>query len=212
VISHADLDHCNNVPALLKGGPVRSLLIGRSFLNFEKRVVGETCDAARNAGVPIRLIAAGDKLRFGSDVGIEVLHPPDRPPGDDDNANSIVLRIEFAGRSLLLTGDLEGSGQEEVMLQEPSGNYDVVAAPHHGGLKANTPRFSQWANPRSVVVSCSGRVNAAALERIYENSDLYLTSRQGALTISFLADGTVSVAGSLDGRQESPADRQAPRD
>ncbi len=193
VISHADLDHCNNAPALLRGGPVGSLLVARSFLDFEQRVVEETCEAAREARVPIRLIAAGDRLSLDPNVSISTLHPPDRPPGDDDNANSIVLRIEFAGRTLLLTGDLEGSGQEEVMAEHATRSYDVVIAPHHGGLKANTPRFSEWSNPREVVVSCGDRVNATALSGIYPASQLHFTSRTGAVIVEFDADGAVSI-------------------
>jgi competence protein ComEC len=195
IVSHADLDHCNNVPALLKGGPVGTVLIARSFLNFDQRVVEETIDAAKSAGVPIRLVAAGDRLRLRPSVSARILHPPDRPPGDDDNANSIVLELACADRRILLTGDLEGAGQEEVIASvEPSG-FDVVAAPHHGGLKANTPRFAEWARPGAVIVSCSDRVNVAALTQIYSGSSLYLTSQLGALTIALDSDGTLAIDG-----------------
>jgi competence protein ComEC len=195
IVSHADLDHCNNMPALLKGGPVGTVLIARSFLNFDQRVVEETIDAAKSNGVPIRVVAAGDRLRLRPDVSARILHPPDRPPGDDDNANSIVLEIGYAGRRLLLTGDLEGSGQDEVMTSNVSPGFDVIAAPHHGGLKANTPRFAEWAGPGAVVVSCSDRVNAAALEQIYAGSPLYLTSQLGALTIALDSDGRLTIDG-----------------
>ena len=44
---------------------------------------------------------------------IEVLHPPAQGVIGSDNANSIVLLIEHAGRRMLLTGDLEPPGLEE---------------------------------------------------------------------------------------------------
>lgn len=210
IVSHADLDHCNNVPALLEGGPVGAVLVGRSFLSFDQPVVHESVDAARLSGVPIRLVAAGDRLKIHPQITARLLHPPDRPPGDD-NANSIVLELAFAGRSLLLTGDLEGSGQDEVFSQLPNTSFDVVTAPHHGGLKANTPRFAEWARPRAVIVSCGDRVNAEALEQIYAESDLYLTSRSGSLTIAVGSDGTLTVENSSDHRQPVPAAKRAVR-
>jgi len=197
IVSHADLDHCNNVPALLKGGPVGTLLIGRSFLNLDQTAVRDSVDAAQSASVPIRLVAAGDELKMHPELSVRLLHPPDRPPGDDDNANSIVLEIAFAGRSLLLTGDVEGSGQEEVFAHAARTGFDLVAAPHHGGLKANTPRFAEWARPGAVIVSCSDRVNEAALKQIYAGSELYLTSQLGSLTIAIESDGTMTINESI---------------
>ncbi len=200
IVSHADLDHCNNVPALLKGGPVGAVLVGRSFLNLDQPAVQDSVSAAQLNGVPIRLVAAGDELRIHPDLSARILHPPDRPPGDDDNANSIVLELEFAGRSLLLPGDLEGSGQEEVFANAPRSGFDLVAAPHHGGLKANTPRFADWASPRTVIVSCSDRVNATALEQLYAGSKLYLTSRSGTLMIAIESDGEMSIGRAIETR------------
>jgi competence protein ComEC len=48
-----------------------------------------------------------------------------------DNANCVVLSVEYAGRRILLTGDLEPPGMELVM-NEPRQHYDVLLAPHHG--------------------------------------------------------------------------------
>lgn len=209
IISHADLDHCNNAPAVLRGGPVGAVLVARSFLDFEQPVVVETCETARSENVPIRLIAAGDALKLDAEVSIEVLHPPDRPPGDDDNANSIVLRIEAAGRTLLLTGDVEGFGQEELMANHPSSSCDVVLAPHHGGLKANTARFAVWADADAVLVSCGQRVNAAALEATYPNAQLHFTSRTGALLARIARTGELIIEPAVPARNARAGVAQA---
>jgi competence protein ComEC len=193
LLSHADLDHCNNLPALLRTGPVGGVAMPRSFLDLDQRVVRDACDAMRVAGVRTRLVAAGDVFRLGPDVTATVLHPPDRPPAADDNANSAVLRVSCAGRTILITGDLEGAGQAEVFEREPAGGCDVLIAPHHGGLKANTPEFAAWARPRDVIVSCSDRVNAKALTEVYPQARLHLTPRTGAVTVTIGAGGTVAV-------------------
>jgi competence protein ComEC len=194
IISHADLDHCNNVPALLHGGRVGTLIASRTFLDFNQQIVAEACEAARKQNVPIRLVAEGDRLRLDPTVSISVLHPPDRPPANDDNANSIVIEIEYAGRVLLLTGDVEGPGQEELFQRAARGGYDVLVAPHHGGRMANTTRLAEWAQPKTVLVSCGHRVNRAHLEATYVDSRLYLTSRDGAVTVQIKPNGNMAVS------------------
>ena len=52
-----------------------------------------------------------------------MLHPPRKGVLGSDNANSIVLAIEFQGRRLLLTGDLESPGLDDVLAEEP---YDAT--------------------------------------------------------------------------------------
>ena len=46
---------------------------------------------------------------------LRVLHPGREAAIANDNANSIVLAVEYAGRRLLFTGDLESSGLADVV-------------------------------------------------------------------------------------------------
>ena len=54
-----------------------------------------------------------------------------------------MLLIEYAGRRLLLTGDLDGPGQAALLEQEPC-HVDVLQSPHHGSRKANPPALADW--------------------------------------------------------------------
>ena len=57
----------------------------------------------REAGVPVREMWSGDTLRVGGACRLEALHPLQREAYSTDNAASLVLAIEYAGR------DLEGA-------------------------------------------------------------------------------------------------------
>jgi competence protein ComEC len=63
-----------------------------------------------------------------------------------------VLLVHYGGRSLLLTGDLEGPGLQRV-LALPAPAIDVLLAPHHGSRTSNTPELAAWAKARVVVSS-----------------------------------------------------------
>ena len=108
--------------------------------------------AIDRAGVPLDEVWSGDRLRSGGGARIEVLHPPRGGVLGSDNANSIVLAIEYQGRRLLLTGDLESPGLDDVMAEEPY-DCDVLLAPHHGSASSDPPGFAAWSTPEWTVVS-----------------------------------------------------------
>jgi competence protein ComEC len=87
---------------------------------------------------------------------IEVWHPPAAGVVgrdlDKHNANCIVLDIEYAGKRVLLTGDLEGTGLRNLMAELPC-HCDVLLAPHHGSMASDPAGLSQWSTPDYVIVS-----------------------------------------------------------
>jgi competence protein ComEC len=152
-LSHADLDHFNGLPDLLERFAVGQVTCTPTFKDKPTPAVHETLAALERYHIPQRIVRAGDRLSAGA-VAIQVLHPPPEGPPGNENARSMVLLVEHAGHSLLLTGDLEGSGLERVLGLE-SRPVDVLQAPHHGSRVSNKPELAAWAQPK-VVVSCEG--------------------------------------------------------
>jgi competence protein ComEC len=153
-ISHADLDHFNGLPELLRRFAVGQVTYTPSFSQKATRGVHETLDALRRQGVPVRIARAGDRFTAG-EVEIEVLHPPALVPAgpkENENSRSLVLRLEHEGHTLLLTGDLVGLGIERVT-GLPGRRVDVLMAPHHGSPAASPSELARWAQPRVVVSS-----------------------------------------------------------
>lgn len=161
-LSHADLDHFNGLPELLKRFPVGRVTHTPSFPDKSTRGVEAALTALDRHGVARRVAVAGDRFDAGP-VTIEVLHPPaDGPPGIE-NVRSLVLLVRHGGHTVLLTGDLEGEGQQMVR-QRPIPPVEVMLAPHHGGKSANYPLpgpagtrlpglMAAWAKPKLVISS-----------------------------------------------------------
>src|SRR5262249_32485501 len=150
-----------------------------------------TLEALRDRGIPIRIVKAGDRLRAG-DVSLEVPHPPRVGPEGNENARSMVLLVEHAGHSILLTGDLDGAGRDRVLASPPV-KVDVLMAPHHGSFIANTPELALWAQP-SVVVSSQKKPRALGrTDEVYEarNAEFLATWTHGAVTVRSGGDGLV---------------------
>ena len=118
------------------------------------------------------------------DPSLEVLHPPLLGPEGNENSRSLVLMVRSAELSILLTGDLEGTGLERVlgMRRIP---VDVLMAPHHGSKTANTPELAKWASP-ALVVSAQGAPRGNPKTVLpYEGAGAhYVTTwKHGAITI-----------------------------
>lgn len=150
-LSHADTDHFNNLPELLRRFPVGRITMTPSFASKPTSQVEATMLAIERYRMTTQTVAAGEHFTSG-DVRIEVLHPPNDGPGTSENERSLVLAVHHAGHVVLLTGDLEKAGTARVV-QLPPIVADVMQAPHHGSRPAFTTALQNWTRPKFVVVS-----------------------------------------------------------
>jgi beta-lactamase superfamily II metal-dependent hydrolase len=198
VLSHSDTDHYNAVPGLLErfgvGTVYVSTVMFRSKDDTLDRGPKVLLDAIYRAGVPIREIWSGDRLHVGPDVTVQVLHPPRKGVLGSDNANSVTLGVEYAGRRILLPGDLESPGIDDVMAEAPY-DCDVLLAPHHGSRRSDPPGFSAWSKPEWVVLSGGGGELAAPVIRTYEEAGarVLVTNEVGAVQFKVRPDSSLQM-------------------
>jgi competence protein ComEC len=124
-----------------------------------------------------------------------VLHPPHPPLVGSDNANSVVVRIDHAGRTLLLPGDLEAPGTERVLQLGRPHPDGVLMAPHHGSLSEDYGPLVDWARPATVVVSGGERADRPEVREVLGRgrADVWVTARQGAIRVRLGPRGPAQV-------------------
>ncbi|HBO43465.1 MAG TPA: DNA internalization-related competence protein ComEC/Rec2 [Planctomycetaceae bacterium] len=196
VLSHADADHYNAVPGLLRRVSVGAVYVPPDMFARENRSLRALREAIDTAGVPLHELAAGDFLGDRSDGGhgsdrpherdfrIEVLHPVRQSTPASDNAGSLVLLVEGFGRRILLTGDLESPGLDELLAKRPV-DCDVLLVPHHGSRQSNPPGLIDVCRPETAVISGSLSRNPAAIEQAYRSAGVRVlhTARVGAVEV-----------------------------
>jgi competence protein ComEC len=189
-LSHPDIDHYNALPGLLQKFSVGAIYV--SPVMFEKRTeaVAVLRSAIDEHGIAVQEVCAGDRLRAGDGCAIEVLHPPRYGVIGSDNANSMVLAVDCQGQAILLPGDLESPGLDDVLAEEPR-RCAVLLAPHHGSRKSNCPELARWSTPRWVVFSGSGRWDLSESEATYRavGSRVLHTHDGGAIQVRIDAKG-----------------------
>jgi competence protein ComEC len=203
-ISHADLDHFNGAPELMKRFPVGQVTLTPSFPDKPTPGVAATLAALERHGVRVRFAKLGDRFVAGA-VAMEVLHPPEDGPPGNENVRSLVLLVRHGGHAILLTGDLEGVGQDRVR-ERPIAPVEVMLAPHHGGVSANpfardadgTVRpglMAAWARPRLVVSSQrSGKTGHLTAGYGAVGATVWDTPTAGAVTVRSHATGLTAEA------------------
>jgi competence protein ComEC len=191
LISHADLDHYNGVPELLRRFAVRQVIMPEGLLREPTPHVQFLAQTLDQSAALLRHVQAGDRIWEEDDLSIEVLSPPPGGFADGDNSNSLVLLIRYGENRLLLTGDLEGAGQDALMAGA-QGPFSVVQVPHHGSRQSRPESFAQWSRPQLAVISGLQRRVARESRQAWEavGATVHLTDQDGAILINLFPDGT----------------------
>lgn len=131
-----------------------------------------------------------------------MLWPP-LPGGEgklEANDTSVVLRLTYAGRRVLLTGDIEELAQR-LLLGRADLACDVLLAPHHGSVKPMTESFMAAADAEWVISSSNLRSERRARKLaglLPERASSFNTADAGCVSVSIGPDG-VSVRPFRDG-------------
>ena len=208
-VSHPDEDHCNGIEELFALGEEEGITVEQLVLPWLADTMQEelssliqaAMEASQEDPVTISYIKAGDSFAVDG-ASFLCLHPPKAYEGEDTNACSQCFYAELYGNkadagqkdtvSLLLTGDVEGEG-EELLLQELRNrsieNVTVLKVAHHGSKNATGKEILEQLTPQVAVISCGknnsyGHPHEETLERLNEvNSRVIITEEHGAITI-----------------------------
>jgi len=187
VLSHTDADHLAAVPAILTNYFVSTILhsgIKRygtttKTLAHAKKAIQVAADAGETIELNLSKtqFLSGSTFRFGEAFVTMVCGFGEIPEewqndlkgntSELNNAPSIVIRISYFGKSILLCGDAVGRhiadpdnapviATEKFMLAQKDVikiDSDVLVAPHHGTRGASHPEFIREVSPTHVIFS-----------------------------------------------------------
>ncbi len=112
-----------------------------------------------------------------------------RTGGNEPNANSIVLRLDYGRFSMMLAGDAEEQTEHRLETKELDLEARVLKVGHHGSKYASSESFLKRVKPEFAIVSCGawnryGHPAQSVLDRLRAaNVKLYRTDLHGEITI-----------------------------
>ncbi len=235
-LSHPDTDHTNGVMALLQEENIcvkniylpdvqeakaafKEMLenpegMGSAW-SAEETGIAEGFSKDRKSGeglgngtFNLSYISAGMFLEL-PDIKITCLHPASDFQGED-NASSACYYLELEGVDILLTGDIEGVGEERLVQElEKQGimSVDILKVAHHGSRNSTSEDFLSITHPRIAIISCGrnnwyGHPHQETLERLLAVDSFVLTTKECGAIMLDLDEQTIRLSYFLKDRME----------
>ncbi|MBV9957863.1 MAG: MBL fold metallo-hydrolase, partial [Acidobacteria bacterium] len=160
-----------NKKAPPKSGKTVELPTTKSYLDF--------LEAVKKNGSNYVHAEPGTKYDLGGGALLTVLAPIQpfftkdqlRSGGNEPNANSVVVRLDYGEFSMLLTGDAEEQTEERMMSKSENLSAKVLKVGHHGSKYASSEGFLKAVKPEIALISDAennryGHPSQAALDRL----------------------------------------------
>lgn len=215
-VSHPDVDHMNGIRELLELAAdnhlkIKSLVLPAVEQSARQGQFGELLMAVddRSGGqktkqtTRIVWVSAGDAWESGS-VRFLCLHPEKESGTMNENVYSECFYVDFGDFTLLLTGDVEGSGEEALLAElqrRGIGQLDLLKIAHHGSRNSTTEEFLQQLHPGTAIISCGsnnryGHPHAELLNRLESAGVQWICTKDyGAITVEMDKGGGVKMRG-----------------
>jgi competence protein ComEC len=195
-VSHANADHYSAVAeAAEQYGPLEVVVTPHFRRHAAKSYsAGQMLKRLAQVKCPVREVSAGQTIDLGEGGALEMLWPP-AEGRLDANESSQVMRLTFAGKAILFTGDVQAGTERALLADESKLAADVLVAPHHGSAEETTARFVEAVGPRTILASNDRTPSGKQREfdRIMEGKELLRTDRCGAITVTIGREGAIDV-------------------
>lgn len=187
VASHAHSDHIGGLANVINSFNVKNFYMtsaAHASNAYENMLI-----SVKNNKADVHDVMAGDIILSEANLMIEVVAPK-VIDSEEQNNNSIVVKLTYGERKFLFTGDAEKNEEDGIWTNI---KCDVLKVGHHGSNSSSTANFLKKVEPSYAVISCGlsnsyGHPTDDVLKRLNDrNIKTYRTDLQG--TIIFETDG-----------------------
>lgn len=189
VATHGDADHVGGLAPVVETFRVGEVWYGVSDTGGGLRAILRTA-AAR--GARLRRVERGQVFAPAPGVRVTVLNPRDPPLSgrpEDDNDNSVVLRLQYGAAAFLLAADLEAAGEADLLASGAAVAGTVLKVGHHGSAGSSGAPFLAAVAPRLAVIQVGarnayGHPRPEVLARLAAaGASVWRTDRDGAVIV-----------------------------
>ena len=150
-LSHLHDDHAGGLEEVLESASVGAIYVPAGWEVYDvEEDSASALVAAREAGIPVVALSAGDEVRLSEGVTAAVLAPglAAEESGADANAISMVLEVRYGAAAALFTGDLPADCEPDSLP-----DIDLLKVAHHGSAGSTSSVFLAQTAPSVAVIS-----------------------------------------------------------
>ncbi|MDR3541738.1 MAG: DNA internalization-related competence protein ComEC/Rec2 [Desulfosporosinus sp.] len=204
LITHEHQDHIGGARAVLANIPTDWVGVPAVGARLENKEWQEGLPPQLiNKTEGLRMLQAGDRIDLDSGAWLDVLGPHQVLEGthSDPNNNSMVLKLNYLGQNILLTGDMEQEEMEELAATGVDLENNLFKEPHHGSRFSLVRPWLDAIHPQAVWISV-GKNNtfghpAPEVLRYWEERHIpvYRTDEHGTLQLLLGKQGMEIIPG-----------------
>jgi competence protein ComEC len=209
-ISHLHDDHYKGIASLSQAMRIDKVVLYSGNQAHEQALISEL-----NIGADSLIyVGKGDRITIEPGIYLDVLFPkdeisgiqevsPDQAEPEDENAINLLMKLNYYGITIMMTGDLTGEDEAKIINEEKDLKADILKVPHHGSRHSSTADFIKAVNPDIAIIQVGknnfGHPNPAVVENyLKQDIMLFRTDQDGAVLIDIGADRTLRMMTMLD--------------
>lgn len=152
-LTHTDKDHGGGLVKLAESSVSIGAIYASELYHDKDYDTHQAVKAAGALDMDVTWLKAGDMIDAGHGCTFEVLGPLSLDEQDENN-NSLVLRLTTPEGTALLMGDAELEEEAEIIAASADKlDADYLKAAHHGREDATSAAFARMASPQIAVIS-----------------------------------------------------------
>lgn len=164
-------------------------------------------------------VQKGDRIRIEPGIYIDILYPDyqgtisnqeadKQEKSDDENAMNLLLRLNYNGLTVMMTGDLSGEDEAKILEEGLNLKADILKVPHHGSRYSSSEAFIESVDPTFAIIQVGknnfGHPNPGIIENYAKKGIIvFRTDRDGAVLVDIEKNKTARTMTMLDRHWET---------
>lgn len=184
ILTHYDTDHVGGVESLLARIDVDSMLLPTGMENHE--IQNELLELADTYGVAVHFVKDKEEISMGE---TELTVFPPLGKSEEDNENGLAILASAKEQGLLITGDMDGATERDLIQTYDLPDLDALVVGHHGSKYSTSEEMLEALKPERAIISVGsnsyGHPTEEALRRLARaGCEIYRTDLQGSVHLS----------------------------
>ena len=182
-VTHYHADHTNGLAELFSRVEIDRLYLPQ--IEDEYGVRDKLTTLAREHGTQVLFVTEMQSIPLG-DSSLTVFPPVG---SGDPNEQGLTYLCSSGDFDLLITGDMSGQTELELIRQYPLPDVEVLMVGHHGSKYSSQPEFLSAISPEAAIISVGdnsyGHPTDAAISRLKAvGAEVYRTDDEGCVTVT----------------------------